>query len=108
MNIATLFSEEPMRSNPANHCVPILDVFGDDADPNISYLVMPLLRDIDNPPFESVADVMHFADQMLEVMHFVDIRPELSLTCGPRASYTCMSTGLPIGGWVSLVHSAKY
>lgn len=66
LQIATLFSEDRLRDALGNHCVPILDVFQDDLDPTISYLVMPLLRLSDDPPFQHVNDVMEFIDQMLE------------------------------------------
>jgi hypothetical protein len=50
-----------------NHSVPILDTFGDPVDKSTSYLVMPFLRLIDNPPFEVVEEVLDFVDQILEV-----------------------------------------
>ena len=53
--------------DPANHSVPILDTFEDLVDKSISYLVMPFLRLIDNPPFEVVEEVLDFVDQILEV-----------------------------------------
>ena len=53
--------------DPANHSVPILDTFEDLIDKSISYLVMPFLRLMDNPPFEVVEEVLDFADQILEV-----------------------------------------
>ena len=53
--------------DPANHSVPILDTFVDHTDESISYIVMPFLRLSDNPPFETVGEVMDFVDQVLEV-----------------------------------------
>jgi hypothetical protein len=53
--------------DPTNHSVPILDTFVDYADESISYIVMPFLRLLDNPPFETVGEVVDFADQILEV-----------------------------------------
>jgi hypothetical protein len=50
-----------------NHSVPILDTFVDNADESISYVVMPFLRLSDNPPFETVGEVVDFTDQILEV-----------------------------------------
>lgn len=67
MTIAVMFSEDHLRDKPANHCVPILDLFEDDEDPSISYLVMPFLRLMDDPPFWLVNDIVDFTDQMLEV-----------------------------------------
>lgn len=53
--------------DPANHSAPILDTFLDQADDTISYIVMPFLRLSDNPPFETVCEVVDFVDQVLEV-----------------------------------------
>ena len=54
-------------NDPANHSVPIIDTFEDLVDKSISYLVMPFLRLIDDPPFEVVEEVLDFVDQILEV-----------------------------------------
>lgn len=62
-----MFSQNRLRDDPTNHCVPILDSFEDDEDPSISYLVMPFLRLMDDPPFWLTNDVVDFVDQMLEV-----------------------------------------
>lgn len=67
--IALYFSRPELRADPRNHCVPILDTFDDDYDRTTAYLVMPFLRDMDDPPFELVKDVVEFADQVFEV-HF--------------------------------------
>ena len=56
-----------LRDDPRNHSVPILDTFQDDEDEKISYVVMPLLRLMDNPEFEAVGEIVGFADQILEV-----------------------------------------
>lgn len=45
----------------------MLDVIQDDEDPSISYLVMPFLRLMNDPPFEHVEEVVDFVDQILEV-----------------------------------------
>ena len=65
--IAAMLSSERLRSDPRNHSVHILDAFQDDKDEKISYIVMPFLRLMDNPPFETVGEVLDFADQILEV-----------------------------------------
>jgi len=72
--IARSLSSQPLRRDPRNHCVPILDVF------TISHvstrthkkydwtiLVMPLLRKFDDPPFETIGDCVSFGQQILEV-----------------------------------------
>lgn len=50
-----------------NHSVPILDTFVDATNPDISYLVMPFLREVDQPAFDNIGDTLDFADQILEV-----------------------------------------
>ena len=65
--IALMFSDEGRSQDPRNHCIPILDVLQDDSDPNVSYIVMPFMRFVDDPPFEFVNDVIEFVDQILEV-----------------------------------------
>ena len=65
--IALMLSSEHYKNDARNHAVPVLDHFEDDDDPSMSYIVMPFLRNIDNPPFEVVDDIIVFCDQILEV-----------------------------------------
>ena len=67
LEIIKYFSQQPLRDDPKNHCVPLLDSFEDDVDENFSYIVMPFLRNLDDPPFAIVNDILDFADQALEV-----------------------------------------
>ncbi|KAI0733407.1 kinase-like domain-containing protein [Fomitopsis betulina] len=69
--IARMLSAPPLRDDPAIHAVPILDVFQDEENGYITYLVMPLLRHIDDPPIEAVGDVVDFVDQLLEGLAFL-------------------------------------
>lgn len=57
--------------DPVNHSVPILDTFVDAQNDSISYLVMPFLRPVDEPPFFVVGETLDFADQLLEVSTIV-------------------------------------
>lgn len=50
-----------------NHCVPILDSFPDEKDDKIEFIVMPLLRRFNSPPFHSVDEVVDLIQQTLEV-----------------------------------------
>ena len=45
----------------------MLDAFHDDEDDYYDYIVLPLLRKFDDPPFTSVLDVLDFVQQTLEV-----------------------------------------
>ena len=61
------FSQPHLRADPRNHCIPVIESFSDDLLANVSYLVMPFLRDMDDPSFELVMDIIDFSDQVIEV-----------------------------------------
>ena len=87
LEIAALFSREDVRADAANHCVPILDSFVDDLQPDVSYIVMPFLRSIDDPPFETVEDIVHFADQAFEVRLHRLVNPFSNLIIAQGLAY---------------------
>lgn len=74
-SIAQFLGSEPLLSNPQNHCVPIYAAFpvpealqkqardenGEDV------LVMPLLRPIFDPPFDTIGEAVDFFSQIFEV-----------------------------------------
>lgn len=65
--IGTLFSREPLASDPKNHCVPIYDILTvPDMDDRV-ILVMPLLRRYDDPPFQTIGETIDLFSQLLEV-----------------------------------------
>lgn len=65
--IAVYLSSDGKLSDPRNHCVPILDYFDDKFEPFSEFIVMPLLRAFDSPPFIVVDEVLGFVKQTLEV-----------------------------------------
>ncbi|KIP07949.1 hypothetical protein PHLGIDRAFT_127369 [Phlebiopsis gigantea 11061_1 CR5-6] len=60
-----------LKDDPRNHCVPVLDTIVDEEEPDTTYLVMPFLRLMDSPPFETVDEVVDFIDQILEGLVFL-------------------------------------
>ena len=68
--IGTYVSSEEHASDPTNHCVPTLDIIRDESEPNQEFLVMPVLRPFNKPPFFSVEEVLDFMKQVLEVCPF--------------------------------------
>ncbi|KAH9003433.1 kinase-like domain-containing protein [Lactarius hatsudake] len=70
--------------DPANHSVPILDTFADDADDSISYIVMPFLRLVDEPPFYAIDEILDFADQILEGLVFMHSKGVAHRDCSPK------------------------
>lgn len=93
--IAQMLCSKELNADPRNHSVQIIEVIDDPEDDTKSYMVMPLLRAADDPPFQFVKEIVDFVDQILEV------RP----AGGPpsradqkfRAWYSCMREGLPTG-----------
>ena len=67
LRIAQLLTQEDWISDPRNRCVPVVKIFQDHGDPQTSYIVMPFLRPVNNPPFEFVKEIIDFVDQILEV-----------------------------------------
>lgn len=62
------FLRAPQRVNdPRNRCVPLLDYFHVEQDPNWDFIVMPLLCNFNDVPFKTVSEVLSFMKQMLEV-----------------------------------------
>ena len=67
LRIAQMLSTKELLVDPRNHCAPVIEVIDDPDDNSISYMVMPMLRLADNPPFQYVKEIIDFVDQILEV-----------------------------------------
>lgn len=67
IEIGEMLSTRESLQDPLNHCVPILDHFSNPEEPNVDYIVMPLLLPFDNPAFYDISEIMNFMFQMLEV-----------------------------------------
>lgn len=67
LQILSYLNSEEIRQDPRNHCIALLDMLRDAADPNITFMVMPFMKYIDSPPMERVKDVLDCFDQILEV-----------------------------------------
>ncbi|KAJ7879548.1 kinase-like domain-containing protein [Mycena olivaceomarginata] len=55
----------------ANHCVPILETLHPPDDANVSIVVMPLLRNYDNPRFDTIGEAVEFFRQIFEGLQFM-------------------------------------
>lgn len=83
-----------------NHRVPILETFCDESEPAIKFLVMPILRKFNSPPFYVVSEVVDFIRQTLEVnLHMITCRTLtwLALSLTLRDSYLCTDKASHIG-----------
>ncbi|TDL19269.1 hypothetical protein BD410DRAFT_774138 [Rickenella mellea] len=69
--IARYLSTPTRMQDPRNHCVPILDHFADPTDSSLIFIVMPMLRNFDSPPFFLVNEVVDFVHQTLEGLAYM-------------------------------------
>ncbi|KAI0786628.1 hypothetical protein C8Q75DRAFT_808159 [Abortiporus biennis] len=68
------FSTEPARSHPHNHCVPLLDTFEvpDYSDSQrLEILVLPCLREFNDPPMRTIGEAVEFFRQIFEGLQFM-------------------------------------
>ena len=83
-NIACMFSFEEKVDDPQNHCVPVMDVFASPTEAHLLFLVMPLLRAFNDPPFAAVEEVVDFIDQILQVHRSLSSRlPSSNMNLSP-------------------------
>ncbi|TDL22593.1 hypothetical protein BD410DRAFT_722812 [Rickenella mellea] len=68
--IGKYLTNSDFSNDPANHAVPVLDVFRD-VSHGLQFVVMPVLRHFDDPPFSTVSEVTDFVFQTLEGIEFL-------------------------------------
>ncbi|KAL4242881.1 hypothetical protein ABKN59_011627 [Abortiporus biennis] len=71
VELTRYFSEEPLRSDPRNHCVHLLDVLDVPDHPDFKIMVFPLLRTYNNPKFETIGEALEFFRQVFEGLNFM-------------------------------------
>ncbi|OCH83830.1 hypothetical protein OBBRIDRAFT_892117 [Obba rivulosa] len=71
IDIGMYFSSELLKSDARNHCVPIYEVLDVPDDPDLKLLVMPLLRDFDDPHMETVGEAVELFRQLFEGLQFM-------------------------------------
>ena len=67
VEIGRFFSSDPLRSDPANHCIPIYDVLSVPDDKDKVIIIMPLLREYTSPSFGTIGEVVECFRQLFEV-----------------------------------------
>ena len=65
--ISLFFSSEEIASHPQCHCVSIYDVLDIPEDEEHFILVLPLLREYDDPRIKSIGEAVEFFRQIFEV-----------------------------------------
>ncbi|GBE86767.1 predicted protein [Sparassis crispa] len=73
VRIAQYLFKSDARSDPLNHCVPVVDVLQDPLDPKLSILIMLYLRPFNDPEFGTIGEAVEFMRQTLEGHHPVRI-----------------------------------
>ncbi|KAI0310496.1 hypothetical protein OF83DRAFT_1070441 [Amylostereum chailletii] len=70
--IGQYFSKPPLRDDPNNHCMPVLDVLPVPENPEgETVIVTPLLRTVHEPHFETFGEIIAFFSQMFEGIQFM-------------------------------------
>ncbi|KAI5116529.1 hypothetical protein M0805_005515 [Coniferiporia weirii] len=73
-DIGRMLSPSNESREATNHCVPILNYFQDPLNPEVDYIIMPLLRKFDNPEFYAVNEVVELVRQVIEGLEFMHSR----------------------------------
>jgi hypothetical protein len=65
--IASFLSSPELLSDTRNHCVPIYEVLSRQEDPDVQVLVMPTLRELSSPKFDTCGELVECFRQLIEV-----------------------------------------
>ena len=65
--ITRMFSAPELVKDRRNHCVRLYEVLQLPDDEDMVLLVLPLLRKFDDPPMETIGEVVEFLRQVFEV-----------------------------------------
>lgn len=74
VEIAKIFAAEPLASHPRNHCSPLYEVLIPPGEADNVILVTPFLRAFDDPPFDSIGEIVEFFRQVFEVRHLTAVQ----------------------------------
>ncbi|KAF6751423.1 kinase-like domain-containing protein [Ephemerocybe angulata] len=71
VEVTEYLSSEPLRDDPSNHAVRPIEVLSHPTDEKTAFLVLPLLRNYDDPEFKTVGEIVGFIGQFLVGMKFL-------------------------------------
>ncbi|KAL5513541.1 hypothetical protein ACEPAH_3940 [Sanghuangporus vaninii] len=98
--IACMLSSMDRLQDPMNHCVPIYDCFPDIREQyGGSFIMMPLLRAFNDPPFVYVDEVIDFVRQMLQGLVYLHSQnvAHRDLSDGDITALACPRTRRDVG-----------
>jgi hypothetical protein len=67
--ITSMYAPRGEFDHPHNHNTPILDVLPLPENDDVLVMVLPLLRAYDDPPFDTIGEVIAFFQQMFEASY---------------------------------------
>ncbi|RPD57474.1 hypothetical protein L227DRAFT_594628 [Lentinus tigrinus ALCF2SS1-6] len=71
VDISTMFSTEPLASDPRNHCVPVYETLNSPLNEDDMFLVIPFLRRYNAPRFYTVGEAVECFRQLIEGLQFM-------------------------------------
>ncbi|KAJ3556600.1 hypothetical protein NM688_g1940 [Phlebia brevispora] len=71
LELTLFFSSEAIASNPQNHCVQVLDVLDVPNNPRLHIIVLPFLREFNDPSFQTVGEAIACFSQIFEGLQFM-------------------------------------
>ncbi|TEB29036.1 hypothetical protein FA13DRAFT_1690318 [Coprinellus micaceus] len=71
LDVMAFLTAEERAGDPRNHCVRALGILDHPSDPQVQFVILPLLRKFDDPPFETIGEVVDFVGQVLEGIEFL-------------------------------------
>ncbi|KIK54388.1 hypothetical protein GYMLUDRAFT_904107 [Collybiopsis luxurians FD-317 M1] len=69
--IATSFSNDDHKSNPRNHCIPVLQVLHIPGIDDETLLVMPWMREPNDPNFRTIGEGLQFVREIFEGLQYM-------------------------------------
>lgn len=67
IGITQLLGASDLSQDPRNHCVPLYDVLYPLDNPDIAIIVLPFLRNYDDPRFDTIGEIVEFFHVIFEV-----------------------------------------
>jgi hypothetical protein len=62
--------QQPLASDARNHCVPVYEILAVPGEDQLRIIVMPLLRQYSDPPWDTTGEVVSCVQQIFEVRRF--------------------------------------
>jgi hypothetical protein len=96
VEICDFFSSDPISKDPKNRCIPLLQTLDVPDDADLVIIVMPLLREYDDPRFDTYGEAIDCIKQLFEV-RFDNLCIQKQNKTRGRDCNLCISTTSLIG-----------